>query len=188
MRLREFSYSLLAAVLLAQITYSQQAEAKRTFLIVDSTKIEPVVTHTTQNMRFIASSSETGGATTVFESIEMPGYKTYVHKHNNSEESFYILEGMLTVKFGDKTHHLGPGSYVFIPRGTPHAQGNLTDKPVRFITTVTPGGIEDFFRDRSELLKTTKPGDKDWDTRYRPIIEKHKKWIEIISPWPSEKP
>lgn len=68
------------------------------------------------------------------------------------------------------------------------AQGNLTDKPVRFITTVTPGGIEDFFRDRSELLKTTKPGDKDWDTRYRPIIEKHKKWIEIISPWPQEKP
>ena len=58
----------------------------------------------------------------------------------------------------------------------------------RFITTVTPGGIENFFRDRSELLKTVKPGDKAFATRYAPILDKHKKWIEIIGPWTPDKP
>lgn len=180
--------TILAVLLLVPTALSQVNETKRPYLIVDTNKIDPSTTHTTQKMKFIASSAETGGATTVFESIEMPGYKTNWHRHNNSEESFYVLEGILTVKLGDKTHQLGPGSYVFIARGTPHAQGNVTDKPVRFITTVTPGGIEEFFRDRSELLKTLKPGDPGFDSRYRPILEKHKKWLEILGPWTPERP
>src|SRR5688572_25295895 len=157
MLVRELFCSFLATLLLISIALSQ--DGRRPFIIVDTTKIEPAVTHTTQKIRFIASSAETGGATTVFETTEMPGYKTNWHRHNNAEETFYVLEGTLTVKLGDKTHHLTAGSYVFIARGTPHAQGNLTDKPVRFITTVTPGGIEEFFKDRSELLKTVKPGE-----------------------------
>ena len=175
--------SFLSLIMLFTTAYPQQP-----FLVVDSNKIETSATHVDQKMRFIASSRETGGATTVFESIEMPGYKTNWHRHNNSEETFYILEGVLTVKLGEKTYQLGPGSYVFIARGTAHAQGNLGDKPVRFITTVTPAGIEEFFRDRAELLKTTKPGESGFDARYRPILEKHKRWIEILAPWNPEKP
>ena len=182
-------YCVLAASLLGANVLAQKSDAKMPRpLVVDSAKIQPTTTSTTQTMKFIASSAETGGVTTVFESNEMPGYKTTWHRHDNAEESFYVLEGVLTVKFTDKTHSLGPGSFVLIPRGTPHAQGNLTDKPARFITTVTPGGIEEFFRDRSELLKTMKPGDPDYDARYRVVLEKHRRWIAIIGPWDMKNP
>ena len=63
-----------------------------------------------------------------------------------------------------------------------------TPSPARFITTVTPGGIEEFFRDRSELLKAIKPGDPDYDARYRVILEKHKDRIAIIGPWDMKNP
>jgi quercetin dioxygenase-like cupin family protein len=188
MPVRELFFSFLATLFLGSTALAQGTETKRPFLIVDTQKVEPSATYTTQNMKFIASSPDTGGVTTVFESIEMPGYKTNWHRHNNAEESFYVLEGVLTVTLGDTTYHMGPGSYVFIARGTPHAQGNLGDTAVRFITTVTPGGIEEFFRDRSELLKTAKPGDADFDLRYRPILQKHEKWLEILGPWTPEKP
>jgi len=187
MLVRGLLYSCFILSLLIHSASGQKKGGRQPFLVVDTTKIEPTRTHTTQNIRFIASSTETGGATTVFETTEMPGYKTNWHRHNNSEETFYVLEGVLTVKLGDKLYSLPAGSYVFIPRGTPHAQGNLSDKPVRFVTTLTPGGIEKFFRDRSELLKSTKPGDADFETRYKPILEKHKKWIEILAPWNPEK-
>ena len=178
----------VATVVFITNVAGQTPETKKPFLIVDTNNLGTSTTHTQQQMRFVASSAETGGATTVFESTEMPGYKTNIHRHNNAEETFYILEGTLTISIGGETHHLGPGSYVFIPRGTIHAQGNLTNKPVRFITTVTPGGIEDFFKDRAELLKTIKPGDPGFDAKYRPILKKHEKWIEIIGPWDTTKP
>src|ERR1043166_8016087 len=99
-------------------------------------------------IKFIASSEETNGAFAVVELTEMPGYKTFWHRHNNTEETFYILEGVLTVKIGDKVAEHGPGSYVLIPRATPHGQGNFSKNPVRFIVTVTPGGYERRFRER----------------------------------------
>ena len=185
---RESICSFAAVLMFGLAAFAQGEKTKQPFLIVETAKIEAERTHSTQRMKFIASSAETGGVTAVWESIEMSGYKTNWHRHNNAEESFYVLEGVLTVKLGDKTHHLPAGSYVFIARGTPHAQGNLTAKPVRFITTVTPGGIEEFFRDRSELLKSVQPGHPGWEIRYRPILEKHKKWLEIIGPWEPEKP
>src|SRR5688500_6550798 len=114
---RQFFFSCLVLCILTYAALAQGGETKQPFLIVDTSRIEPTRTHSTQNIRFIASSAETGGATTVFETTEMPGYKTNWHRHNNSEETFYVLEGVLTVKLGDKTHHLAAGSYVFIARG-----------------------------------------------------------------------
>ena len=107
-------------------------------------------------VKFIASSEDTNGAFAVVELTEMPGYKTFWHRHNNTEETFYILEGVLTVKVGDKVTEYGPGSYVLIPRATPHGQGNFSKSPIRFILTVTPGGYERRFRERIEIYKTTK--------------------------------
>lgn len=68
----------------------------------------------------------------------------------------------MTVKINDKISKFPAGSYVLVPRGTPHGQGNFSKNPVRFILTVTPGGYERRFRERIEIFKTTKPGDADF--------------------------
>jgi quercetin dioxygenase-like cupin family protein len=168
--------------------WPQSNETKQPFLIVDTAKIEPS-SYVDQSLKFIVTAPETSGTMTVFESTEHPGYKTQWHRHNNAEETFYILEGVLTVKAAGKTHHARAGSFVYIPRGTPHGQGNFSDKPVRFITTVTPAGIELFFRDRDEILKTTKPADPAFASRLQAVREKHKHWLEVLGPWePDSKP
>src|SRR3954466_10000745 len=53
-------------------------------------------------VKFIVSSEDTNGAFGVLEVTEMPGYKTTWHRHNHTEETFYVLEGILTVKINDK--------------------------------------------------------------------------------------
>lgn len=176
------------ALVLAGSAHSQTAAAAPPILIVDTTKVAPQTTHALQTIKFFASGADTGGTVSFFETTEMPGFRTNWHRHNNAEETFFVLEGVLTVKVGTETHHAPAGSYIFIARGTPHAQGNLTDKPVRFLTTVTPGGIEEFFQARSEVLKKFKPGDKEYDDLMKPIIEKNKKWLEVLGPWPADKP
>lgn len=136
-------------------------------------------------VRFIASSEETNGRWAVLEVTERPGYKTPVHRHNYTEESFYVMEGVLTVKINDKTSEYAAGSYVLIPRGTPHAQGNLGKVPVKHLLTVMPGGFEIFFRDRVELFKIAKPGDADF---LKKLAEKRKNVdSEVIGVWDVQK-
>ena len=134
-------------------------------------------------IKFIATSEDTNGAYAVVELTEMPGYKTAWHQHNNCEEAFYVVEGVLTIKLADQIHEMPAGSYILIPRGTPHGQGNFTKSPVKLLTTFTPGGFDHFFRDRVELYKTVKPGEPAFQKRFDGLREKHKKWVEILGTW-----
>lgn len=134
-------------------------------------------------IKFIATSADTDSAYAVVELTEMPGYKTAWHQHNHCEEAFYVVEGVLTIKLIDKVYEMPAGSYILIPRGTPHGQGNFTKSPVRLLTTFTPGGFDLFFQDRVELFKTVKPGDPAFGKKFDELREKHKKWVEILGTW-----
>jgi len=181
-------YTTFLSLLLVTFAWSQANEPKPGVLIVDSTKIASS-DFINQNLKFIVTASETEGRMTVFETTEHPGYKTLWHSHLNCEETFYVLEGVLTVKSGGKTHHARAGSFIYIPRGTPHGQGNFSDKPVRFITTVTPGGIEALFHERNEMMKTIKPDDPSYNARLNAIRAKHRFWLENLGTWePDSKP
>lgn len=182
------SFTSILILLGAGIILPQSERAKPAILVIDSAKITSSE-FTNQNLKFIITAAETEGRMTVFESTEHPGFKTQWHSHNNCEETFYILEGVLTVKSGGKTYHARAGSFVYVPRGTPHGQGNFTDRPVRFITTFTPGGPEIFFRERDALLKGLKPTDQKYAPRLQQVREKHRFWIEPLGTWePDSKP
>lgn len=43
-----------------------------------------------------------------------------LHRHAQSHEAWFVLEGVVALVLGDKTYTLTPGSYVNIPAGTPH--------------------------------------------------------------------
>ena len=172
----------------AAIVFTQTPETKPAVLVIDSAKVS-ASDFTNQNLKFMVTAAETAGQMTVFESTEHPGFKTQWHSHPNCEETFYILEGTLTVKSGGKTYHAPAGSFVYIPRGTPHGQGNFADKPVRFITTFTPGGAEIFFRDRDALVKGLKPGDPAYAARLEEARQKNKFWVNPLGTWePDTKP
>ncbi|MDO9338884.1 MAG: cupin domain-containing protein [Caulobacter sp.] len=113
---------------------------------------------------------------------EHPSYRTPLHVHHRTDESFHVLEGRLTLFVDGAVRVLGPGDYAFIPRGTPHAQGNQTDKDAIALVTLAPGDFARFFHARAELVKTTPPDHPDYGPRMRALGQDHD--IKIVGPPP----
>ena len=42
------------------------------------------------------------------------------HDHENEDELFFIIKGLLKIEFRDKTVELGPGEMYIIPKGVEH--------------------------------------------------------------------
>lgn len=42
------------------------------------------------------------------------------HKHDNEDELFYVINGILTIEFRDKTVDINPGEFIIVPRGVEH--------------------------------------------------------------------
>ena len=85
---------------------------------------------------------------TLFEGVIPPEGGPPPHIHQQQEEAFYVLEGAFSFLSGDKTIEAGPGSFMWIPRGTLHTFKNTGAEIGRFVSTSTfPGSHERFFRD-----------------------------------------
>ncbi len=95
--------------------------------------------------RFLATGAETDGRYTIFEAIVPPGGGAPHHLHTREDETFYVLEGQLTLKIGDETLVAGPGTFVNLPIGNPHSFRNESDETARVLISFTPSGLEDFF-------------------------------------------
>lgn len=105
-----------------------------------------------------SSSKETLGSISQAVLFEKPGYSTTLQSNSRTDISYLVLEGVLTMRIRDQVVNYPANSFVYIPKGTPHAHANLTNKPVRLFMTFTPGGYEQFFVERSSASKTNKPG------------------------------
>ena len=134
-------------------------------------------------VRFLVSSEDTHGAWSLVELKEMPGYHTNTHRHNHTDEAFYVIEGVLTVRINDTLSDYPAGSYVLIPRGTAHAQGNRGKVSARILLTMTPGGFERSFKDRVDLFKTAKPSDPDFRQKRKENAVKGNYDVEFLADW-----
>jgi quercetin dioxygenase-like cupin family protein len=105
---------------------------------------------------FKARGEETDGTLTAFENLVAPGDGPPMHTHANEGESAYVLEGEVRFKLGDEIQAAPAGSFVFIPRGTPHAWQNVGDGPARMLIHFTSSGMERFF-ERFAALETPDP-------------------------------
>jgi mannose-6-phosphate isomerase-like protein (cupin superfamily) len=76
------------------------------------------------------------------------------HVHDELVDSFYVLEGTLTVTVGDENVELGPGSFACALPGTRHTFANRSDEPVRFLNINAPGGFEQYMRDLAAAAAT----------------------------------
>ena len=59
---------------------------------------------------------QTNGGLTVVELTIGPGRMVPLHVHHREEETFWVLEGRLTIRCGDETFSAGPGSMAVLPR------------------------------------------------------------------------
>jgi mannose-6-phosphate isomerase-like protein (cupin superfamily) len=91
------------------------------------------------------------GSLTVIEAAfdAFPG--PVLHRHREMVDSFYVLEGMLTVDLGDRRVEGRPGSYALVPPGNAHTFSNPRDEPVRILNVMAPGGLEGYLSDVAAL-------------------------------------
>jgi mannose-6-phosphate isomerase-like protein (cupin superfamily) len=81
------------------------------------------------------------------------------HVHEVQDELFLILEGQYRV-FSDGTSvDVGPGTVVYLPRGTEHAFGVIGTTPGRHWALTMPGGFERYYAGYAEVF--AEPGSPD---------------------------
>jgi quercetin dioxygenase-like cupin family protein len=103
-------------------------------------------------VRIMAGGEQTNNAFTVIEAVVQPGFEVSLHQHD-FDESFYIVEGTMTVQVNGETGRVPAGSYVFVPGGAPHGFVNREKAPLRNVVTTTPAALERMFRRRAEELR-----------------------------------
>ena len=92
---------------------------------------------------FKAAAHDTAGRFD-FLTMEMaPRTGPPLHYHEAQDDTFYVLEGVLTVQAGEEVIDLGPGDFLSIPPGVAHTFDNVRngDEIVRTINVMTPGGL-----------------------------------------------
>lgn len=111
-------------------------------------------------LSFKVKGENTGGAFTMFEVTAPPlDPGVAVHRHEQTDEGFYVLEGTLHLEIDGQEMMLGPGAFALVPRGTPHRQGNGGDKPLRVLNTMSPSApSEGYFEAMAGLIATMPPG------------------------------
>jgi quercetin dioxygenase-like cupin family protein len=107
-------------------------------------------------LTFKVRGEQTNGALTVFENVIAPGDGPPLHVHANEDETWYVLEGDLRFRLGSEITSAPAGSFVFVPRGTPHCFQNIGSAPARILVLFTPSGMERFF-DRFAQLPAFDP-------------------------------
>lgn len=95
-----------------------------------------------------AAGADTAGTFFMSEATLDPGFQgPPPHRHEHLHDMFYVLEGVLTMRVGEETHHLQQGTFVCVPPGVAHTFSNASEAPVRFLNFSTPAGWENYMRD-----------------------------------------
>jgi quercetin dioxygenase-like cupin family protein len=98
------------------------------------------------------------GSLAVLESTIGPNFPGPVlHEHERMVDSFYILDGTLTLRLGDETAEATAGSYALVPPGNAHTFSTPAD-PVKLLNIFAPAGFEGYVR---EMADRAQAGDLD---------------------------
>ena len=100
--------------------------------------------------RVLAGGTRTGGQVVLGEARLPPrSAGPSLHVHTREDEAVYVIEGVLTVRVGERTFEAAAGHLVWLPRGEPHTFANVGDAPVRAFGVTTPAGLEGMFEEQA---------------------------------------
>jgi quercetin dioxygenase-like cupin family protein len=132
-----------------------------------------------------ATSASTGGAFSMVYQTAPPGHATPYHLHHVEDEAFYVLDGEYTFICDGRKTVLGPGGYIFLPRGIPHGIRASGSAPSTMLILATPGtGFVGMMQEMAvpateRVLPVASPPDVEKLTR---LCAKYQ--IDILGPLP----
>lgn len=72
------------------------------------------------------------------EAIVQQGQQTQLHRHNNSEELYYITQGKGRMTLGDEHFDVTAGDTICIPPGTAHCIKNIGSDALHILCMCSP--------------------------------------------------
>ncbi len=78
------------------------------------------------------------------------------HKHDDEDELFYVISGILRMEFRDKTVEIQPNEFIIVPKGTEHRPVALDEVAVMLFepkTTLNTGDtVSEYTRKQLDIL------------------------------------
>jgi mannose-6-phosphate isomerase-like protein (cupin superfamily) len=100
-----------------------------------------------------AGAADTKGGLCLVDYTAGPGFAgPPPHRHNDTFDMFFVLEGELTMQLDDETTTVPAGSFVLVPPGIVHTFSNPGAESVRYLSLMSPGGFEQYFLELREAL------------------------------------
>jgi uncharacterized RmlC-like cupin family protein len=96
-----------------------------------------------------------------------------LHIHYAEDVAIFVVEGSMTVFWGDEEREAAPGSFFYQPRGTPHGFRVRGDVPARVLYMTIPAGFDQFIQE---------PSLSEHETQYIDLAARYQ--IEILGPLP----
>ena len=78
------------------------------------------------DMKVMLGAEHTGGTFSAIVGEVKPGEGPPPHLHRDREEYFFVLEGTYSLGVNGNESTIGPGTLVFVPRGTVHTFKNVS--------------------------------------------------------------
>jgi quercetin dioxygenase-like cupin family protein len=130
-------------------------------------------------IEFMLSGEQTGDSLTVGLASVPVGNGPPPHVHYGEDEMFLIVEGEYRIYLNGDWTTVGPGTVVYLPRGSVHTFRVAGDKPGRHWTLQTPSGFERYFAQAAEIFAG--PGKPDF-ARLEAITKEY--GAEFVEPRP----
>lgn len=106
----------------------------------------------------LLGAAETGGLFTLGMLLVPPGAGAPRHYHENEDECFVPLAGVVEFLVEDVWTEAPAGAAVFLPKRSIHAFRNSGTEPLRMLVQTSPAGFETFFeRCAEEFAKAEGP-------------------------------
>jgi mannose-6-phosphate isomerase-like protein (cupin superfamily) len=126
---------------------------------------------------------QTGGEFSLWDQATPPQGGPPPHIQWNEHETFYIIEGQFEFLKGDEVVQAGPGTTVFVPRGTVHTFKNVGTGSGRLVGMSSPAGHEQFFLEAGEPAPDPDAQPEITDEAIRKVLEVAPKYgIEFPPP------
>lgn len=121
--------------------------------------------------RFLATGEETDGKYAMWEAIVAPGGGPPPHIHSREEESFYILEGEITLQVNDEQIIATEGMFATMPVGSLHSFKNNTNENARMILSVAPAGFEEMLFELGAPIEIDQPAPAPSQAEIEKLLE-----------------
>ena len=141
------------------INYLFHPKTDKSNCMRDTNSIEPVMAAAVYReyhggyFKTLVSPEQTGASFALLEMVLPQGSEPPLHLHENEDETFYVLEGTVSFRIGDKTYIAGPGETIFAPRMVAH-DFRIISSQLHFLTLLTPGAFWGYFMEFSTASTT----------------------------------